>query len=323
MDIFQYNDSEIIEYSCLDLAELDSKKQDGFLRWVNFDDKLGNEFLEFFTKKNEFSILLAEELSSMNSVPKLIVFEDHIFCLFKMVMLNNNNARFYENIGMIITKDTIYTFQEGVKGDAFEDVRTRLRNNLGKIRKANTDYLFWRMIDSIINQYELVLEHYRDQIEELEESMIKNPNIIQTKKIIQLKHSLNDIRKYIVPMKEEISNLRKDDSGIIHKKTMPYFNDSYNNLMQIQSTFDSHREMLRDVLELQNSNQSQAMNQVMKTLTIVSSIFIPLTFIAGVYGMNFEYLPELHYKWSYPAFWGIIIVLSFGMLWFFKRKKWM
>lgn len=323
IELIQYNDANYTQEKYADIDAVLAKFDSSHVNWVNFDFKLNKDFIDQLTAKIHLHPLVAEDLLLKDIVPKMEFYDDHIFAMIKMMSLNDRSEVVFETVCFILTKDAVFTFQDGVQGDVFGDVRNRIVNHFGKIRKSKKDYLYWRLLDAVIVKYQKVMEHFRTEIEMLEENLIEHPTEIQTNKIMLLKRQINYIRKFIIPLRNEFAIVKIEPSNLIEKSTIAYFKDTLDHLNHLQSSFDSYRDMLRDVLELQNANQSQYMNQVMKTLTIISSIFIPLTFLVGVYGMNFEFMPELHYIYAYPILILCMVLMSIGMLYYFRKKKWL
>jgi magnesium transporter len=322
MELYQYNEKKFQSFHFTNLDDLFTAIDVNQNNWVNFDRKISKELLEEFVKRVPLHPLVQEDLLSKNELPKMEFYEDHLFALVKMMDLRKDNFLVTEDVCFILTNHTLFTFQDEVKGDVFHDIRNRLTYNIGKVRKSPMDYLFWRLLDVITKQYHYILEHYRTKIEQIEEGLMNNDSAIKINEIVKIKRELNQIRKFVLPLKDEISLIRQESNDLIHKSTLHYFRDIQDHLINLESTFMHCRELVRDVIELQNSNQAQHMNQIIKILTIISSIFIPLTFLVGVYGMNFKYFPELEFKYAYPLLWLVMVMIGGGMWAYFKRKNW-
>lgn len=322
MELYQYNEKSFQSFHFTNLDDLFAAIDINQNNWVNFDRKLSREFIDEFAKRVAIHPLVQDDLVSKNELPKLEFYEDHLFTLVKMMDLRKDNFLSVEDVCFILMKNTLFTFQDGIEGDVFNEIRNRLANNIGKVRRSPIDYLFWRLLDVITKQYHNILEHYRTKIEQIEENLINNSTEIQIKEIIKIKRELNQIRKFVLPIKDEISLIKQESNSLIHKSTLHYFRDIHDHLINLESSFINCRDLVRDVIDLQNSNQAQHMNQIIKILTIVSSIFIPLTFLVGVYGMNFKYFPELEFKYAYPILWLVMITIGLSMWSYFKRKNW-
>ena len=240
-----------------------------------------------------------------------------------MMTLKNPGLVIKENVSFILMKNTLFTFQDGIEGDVFNDIRNRISNNTGKIRRSPIDYLLWRLLDIMIKQYFKVFESYRTEVEIIEDKLIYNHTKIQISEVIQIKREINEIRKLVLPLKNGLSLIKQESNHLIHKSTMMYFKDLLDQLNNLENSILTSRELIKDVIELENANQTHTMNQIMKLLTIMSSIFIPLTFIVGVYGMNFDNMPELHYRYGYHFLWVTMICIGFSLWYFFRRRNWL
>ena len=207
-------------------------------------------------------------------------------------------------------------------GDAFNPVRERIRNSKGRIRKMGSDYLTYALIDAIVDNYFIILEKFGEKIDFIEEELVTAPTPTTLQTIHDLKREIIILRKSVWPLREVINNLERGESQLIQKSTGIYLKDVYDHTIQVIDTIETYKEMLSGMLDIYLSSVSNKMNEVMKVLTIIATVFIPLTFIAGVYGMNFEYMPELGWKWSYPLVWLIMISMGIVMFFYFKRKKW-
>jgi magnesium transporter len=227
-----------------------------------------------------------------------------------------------EQVSLIVGKDYVITLQEK-EGDILDSLRERIRSNKGKIRKLGSDFLMYGIIDSIVDYYFTVLERIGEKMEDLEDQLLLSANQELLNKIYSIRQELVYLRKSIWPLREVVSTLHRDDYGLIGDNTQVYLRDVYDHTIQVVETLETFRETASGMLELYLSTVSNKMNEVMKVLTIFAAIFIPLTFLAGVYGMNFHYMPELSWKFSYPIWWIISVTLVVGMLFYFKKKKWL
>ncbi len=228
-----------------------------------------------------------------------------------------------EQASFVLGKSYVLSFQES-EGDVFDGVRERIRQAKGRVRSMQSDYLLYVLIDAIVDHYFNVIEVLGDKIENFETAIFSgevDDDISQ--KIQNLKREILRVRRSIFPLREVINRIEKNENKLIHKKTITYYRDVYNHLIQVSENIDIYREMIWSLMDMYMTTISNKMNEVMKVLTIMASIFIPLTFIAGIYGMNFEYIPELQYKYSYFILWGVMIVLFIGMIIYFKRRKWL
>ena len=269
--------------------------------------------------------LVVEDIFNHNHLPKYELYENYCFLSFKMLsIVKSPDGTEYvqdEQIGMVLGSNWVLTVQE-VEGDVFDEIRKRIAHSLGNVRKRQADYLFYRLLDVTVDHYFLVLEYLRTEIEALEEKMTEKPETTSNEDILHLKNQLRTLRRFMLPLKNEVNRVRVEPSPLIQKQTIAYFNDIYDHLLNLETSFETFREMLGDLMDLHFAHLSNNMNKIMKTLTTVSTIFIPLTFVAGIYGMNFKYMPELEYEVAYPILLSTMLVLAMGLVFFMRRKGW-
>jgi len=250
-------------------------------------------------------------------------FNDYLFIVLKMLSYDEEeNETKTEQVSLILSSKFVLSFQES-EGDVFDPVRERIRSDRGRIRKMGVDYLAYSLIDAIVDNYFMVLEKIGERIENIEDEMVKNPTpeVLQT--IHRLKRELIFLRKSVWPLREVISRLERWESPLIDKSIDIYLRDVYDHTIQVIDALETFRDMLSGMLDIYLSSVSNRMNEVMKVLTIIATIFIPLTLVAGIYGMNFKYMPELESPWGYPMVYTIMLTVSAVMLIYFRRKKWL
>ena len=267
--------------------------------------------------------LVLEDIVNTSQRPKIDDYNDYIFLVAQMMYYDADEQIVNEQISFILGKNYVLTFQEA-EGDVFDMLRDRIRNGKGRVRQHGSDYLLYALIDSIVDHYYAIIETMGNKVEELEDQLfegIREEEI--TNEIQTLKREILKIRRAIFPLREIINRIEKSESSLIEEKTQRYFSDVYDHVIQISETIEIYREMIWSLMDMYMTNISNKMNEVMKVLTIIATIFIPLTFIAGIYGMNFEYIPELQLKNGYFYIWGLMILIFIGMLYYFKRKKWL
>jgi magnesium transporter len=241
----------------------------------------------------------------------------------KMLYLDNETSETQvEQVSLVFGKNFVISFQEK-QGDIFETIRERIRNGKGRIRKMGTDYLAYALIDAVVDHYFIILEKDGEKIEELEDKVVSDPKPETLQKIHRLKREMIFLRRSVWPLRELVNSLERGESPLIHKATRIYLRDVYDHTIQVIDTLETYRDMLSGMHDTYLSSISNRMNEVMKVLTIIATIFIPLTFIAGIYGMNFEFMPELKWRWAYFSVWGVILIVAVFMLIFFRRKKWL
>jgi magnesium transporter len=267
--------------------------------------------------------LVLEDILNTQQRPKLDDLEEYLFIVTKMLAYDVEQHQVKaEQFSLVLYKNCIITFQERV-GDVLDPIRERLRRGKGRIRKMGADYLAYALIDAIVDNYFIVLEKIAEKVESLEEEIVTEPTPGTAHTIHHLKRELIFLRKSVWPLRELIGGLERGESALIMKKTTIFLRDVYDHTIQVIDTVETLRDMVSGMLDVYLSSISNRMNEVMKVLTIIATIFIPITFIAGIYGMNFEFMPELKWRWSYPVVWAVIIAVGISMLFYFRKKKWL
>jgi magnesium transporter len=318
-DEANYKQEEVVEIErCFEL------KTTPTVTWINIDGVHDTALIEKVGSHFGLHHLVQEDIVSTGQRPKFEDYEDYLFVVFRMLTYDRTKRAIdSEQVSLILGKNFVISFQERV-GDVFEQVRERIKASKGRVRKMGCDYLVYSLIDATVDNYFTVLEQFGERIETLEEKLVTEPDEQTLNEIGDLKSEMLYLRKSIWPLREVINGLQKSESDLISDGTNIYFRDVYDHTIQIIDTIESLRDMVSGMLDIYLSSLSNRMNAVMKVLTIIATIFIPLSFFAGVYGMNFKYMPELEWKWAYPlGFWVFIIVVVCGMLVFFRRKKWL
>ncbi len=292
--------------------------------WINIDGMHDTALIEKVGNHFGLHHLVQEDIVSTGQRPKFEDYDDYLFVVFRMLTYDQKKRAIdSEQVSLVLGKNFVISFQERV-GDVFEQVRERIKAAKGRIRKMGCDYLAYSLMDATVDSYFSVLEQFGERIETLEEKLVAEPDVRTLNEIGHLKSEMLYLRKSVWPLREVVNGLQKSESDLISDGTSIYFRDVYDHTIQIIDTIESLRDMVSGMLDIYLSSLSNRMNAVMKVLTIIATIFIPLTFVAGVYGMNFKYMPELGWKWAYPVgFWVFIIVVVCGMLVFFRRKKWL
>jgi len=227
-----------------------------------------------------------------------------------------------EQVSVIVTPKIVISFQEQ-EGDVFAPVQERLRNGKGILRSRGSDYLAYCLIDAIVDHYYLIIENLEDRILPLEDQVVNDPQPQVMQSIHSVKRDLVFLRRSLWPLREMLARLEREQLPLIRPDTRPFLRDVYGHTIHIIEILESFQEIVSVLLDAYLTSISNRMNNIMKVLTIIATIFIPLTFIAGVYGMNFRYMPELTWRWGYPAAWGVMVLVIIGMVIFFKRKKWL
>lgn len=320
--VFDYSSKEIREDHPKTLRDILAYKNSESTTWIDVVGLNDEKYIESLGKEFGLNPLLLEDAINTHQRPKVDEYDSYIFGVFKMIYLTEANEVVNEHVAIVLFEKCVLVFQE-VKEDVFEGVRNRLKSGLGRIRDRGNDYLFFALLDAIVDHYFMVLENINHRMEVLEEEVYDNPTPEVAQRIQQLKKDVLKIRRYIFPVKELISRLMDSESPLISKDTKLFLRDAHDHCTEINESLQVYREMAMSLMEMYMSNMSNKMNEVMKVLTIMASIFIPLTFIAGVYGMNFKNMPELQSDYGYFIVWGVMIALFLGMLIYFKKKQWL
>ena len=291
--------------------------------WLNVDGLHDEKTIEEICSFADIHKLTIEDLISVDQRPKIEEHTEYLHMVLRMLTMDATDETIdYEQLSFILKGNLLITFQEKT-GDVFHSVRERIKNESGLVRKRGSDYLLYALIDTVIDHYFVVLESLGEKIDDLEITLLEHPDKTTLNKLHIFRREMLTLRRSVYPLREVISRFEKLENPIIHEDTKIFIRDLYDHTIRVIETIEVLRDMASGLLDLYMNSVSNKMNEVMKVLTIMASIFIPLTFIAGIYGMNFEHMPELHYKYGYFAVWIIMIVLVVGMLIYFKRKKWL
>jgi magnesium transporter len=321
--VFDYDETQIQEKEVKSIKECLPFRDTATTTWINIDGLHDMKLIAEVGTMFNIHPLALEDIVNTGHPPKLEEFDDYILIIMKMLQYVDASGEVMgEQFSMIVGRNYIITFQERV-GDVFESVRERLRAGRQRIRSSGTDYLAYTLIDAIVDRYFVILEKVGDHIEQLEDELEINTSPAALHKIRDLKREMIYLRKSVWPLREVVGGFEKSEMPLVQKATGRFLRDVYEHTVQVIDTIESFRDMLSGLLEVYLSTISNKMNEVMKVLTIIATIFIPLTFIAGIYGMNFQFMPELAWKWSYPIVWGVMFVVAVFMVAYFRRRKWL
>lgn len=291
--------------------------------WINIDGLHNIEVMQSLGEQFGLHNLLLEDILNTNHRPTSEEYDDHVFLTLKMLGVSKSGKNIIsEQVSFVLGDTWLLSFQEK-EGDLFDTVRLRLQESKGNIRKNGADYLLYALIDTIVDNYFFVSEYFSEKTELVEERVLTAPDREALQEIQRLKKLLIDFRKSISPLREAVSSLQKDNSLHITPYTNRYLRDVYEHLIQVSDSIESHRDLLASIMDLYLSGESNKMNKTMQVLTIIATIFIPMTFVAGIYGMNFDHMPELHWTYGYQYVWGIMLIILIIMVIFFRRKKWL
>lgn len=322
---------EVFEFTkdFLDFKKLE-KVEDAFgyketnkVAWINYSGLTHTNEVEKLGQHFGLHPLLLEDIVNTRQRPKIEIYEDFIFISVKMLYYKSAGTLEKEHVSIAFGKNFVLSFQE-TESDVFDGIRGRLRNKTGRLRTFGSDYMAYALLDAIIDHYFEVVEHIAEKVEKLEDLLfIEQTQDNLAKDIQTAKREIIRARKVTFPIKEVITHLENENHKLIESRTKYYIRDLHDHAIQVAENIDIYREMTWGLMDMYMSTISNKMNEVMKVLTIMASIFIPLTFLAGIYGMNFEYMPELQLKYGYFYMWGIMIAVFCLLLWYFKRKKWL
>ncbi|MDR0655338.1 MAG: magnesium/cobalt transporter CorA [Treponema sp.] len=300
--------------------ELLAYKNPAGITWIDVEGLEYSGVIHRLAEEYRIHPLTVEDILDTGQRPKVEEFDDYLFIIVKAV--NPADELDLEQMSLVITENTVITFQEKT-GDFFDGIRKRILNNAGRIRRTGTGYLAYSIMDAVVDEYFVILDRMGDTIESFEDRAIDESDDTFIRDIQTVKQNLLRVRRIVWPLRESINILLRLESNLITKDLEPFFKDLHDNIMQAVETVESYRELIAGEMEVNLSAVSNRMNKVMKVLTIISTIFIPLTFIVGVYGMNFAFMPELGMRYAYPVTWGIMICIAIGMIIFFKKRKWL
>lgn len=291
-------------------------------QWLNIVGLTNETFIRTFGNSLNLNLLTLESVVDTHQRPKIDDFDHYLFGVFKMVYFDDHASLKYEHLAMVLLEGKLITFQEEEE-DVFNGVRTRLSQEASRIRQRGADYLFFALLDAVVDHYFIALEQLGLRLDQLEDMVYHNSEASQGQEIQKLKKEILKLRQHIYPSKDLVQKLLHSSHPLITEETKVFLRDLSDQSAEINETLQLYREMSTNLMELHMSTMGNKMNEVMKVLTIMASIFIPLTFIAGIYGMNFDHMPELHWKFGYPMVWILMGSCLIGMLLYFKKKKWM
>lgn len=323
IDYHSYNEQNLEKGSVTTVEDILKLKNESSKLWANLNGLNHTQSIEKLCNELKINALSIADVVHVGQRPKVDENENYIFILLKMLQYDIDGNLNSEQVSFILGHNFLLTFQEA-EGDVFNGVRERLQITPSRIRSFNQDYLLYALIDAIVDHYYLVIETLGNKVETLEDQLFngKSDDHVTTQ-IQELKREVLRIRRSVFPLREVIGRLEKSEHPLINKQTANYFRDVYEHIIQILENIDINREMIWGLMDMHMTAISNRMNEVMKVLTIIATIFIPLTFIAGIYGMNFENIPELHYQNAYFILLGLMFLIVVGMIFYFKRKKWL
>lgn len=317
-----YDQESWVEEEFFDVEDLLKYKRITGIRWIHITGIHAVPIIEKIGIKYNIHPLIMEDIINPNQRPKLEEGKEYVYVVLKMIhYLEQSQKIDFEQFSMVVGNDYIISFQE-TDNQIFQQIKDRITKVNGKIRTKGADYLAYALIDCVVDHYYLTLEYLGEKIESLEEQLMSYPGANVLQEIHSLKNEMLFIRKAIWPLREIINSLSRGDSALFSQDTLVYIRDVYDHIIQIMDTIEMYRDMVTGMFDIYISSVSYKLNEVMKVLTIIATLFIPLTFIVGLYGMNFKYMPELEWEWGYPAVLVLMLFISSSMIVYFRKKKW-
>ena len=322
IDVIHYDQSTLHEQKDFSVARCLGLFTSPGVTWINVRGVHDLALVEALGRCRTIHPLTLEDIVNTTHRPKVEEFADYTYIVLKMMVFDERtNQIAVEHLSLILGEGYVMSFVEG-EADVFEPVRKRIRLANGRIRMMKSDYLAYALMDAVVDHYFLVMERIGDRIEVLDDQILADPKPSNIQEVHRLKRELLTLRKAVWPLREGVGLLEKSDSPLIHPETRMFLRDLYDNSIQVVDMTETFRDILGGMHEAYLSSISNRLNEIMKILTVIATIFIPLTFIAGVYGMNFEHMPELKWQWGYFLVWGVMLAVAGGLLVFFKRRKW-
>jgi len=324
ISIFQYTPDSCTDREYSIEEALAMKISDENITWLNIEGLHDVPLIQQIAEKFSIPPLLIEDILNTSERPKMEAMGDVIFIVLRMLSQEDASKPItIEHISIVLGQNFILSFQEGILGDVFDPIRNRLRTGKGRLRKQKIDYLCYELLDSIVDSYFGILEILGDKIEIIEENVLVQPQNELLRDLHELRTNLLSVRRSVWPLRDVINNIQREDDTYFQKSTRYYLRDLYDHTVQELETIETYWELLSGLQDIYLSSISNRMNEVMKVLTIITTIFIPLTFIAGLYGMNFKFMPELEWRFGYPVVILVMLIITYIMIKIFIRKKWM
>lgn len=323
IEILGYNHDQVLHQQVDHIEQCFALRDQFDVTWINIDGLQRVEIIDKIGQHFDIHSLVLEDILHTRQRPKAEDFGRYFYVVLRSLSYNATLQELDEDqISLLIGSDYVISFQEQ-PGDEFNPVRERIKSGRFQLKKRKADFLAYSLIDAIVDNYFLILEEIGEKIESIEDELLDHPSRETLQSIHQLKTNLIQLRKSVWPLREVIAALQRSESNLFRKPTVIYLKDVYDHTVEVIDTIESYRDMVSAMMDIYLSNMSNKMNEIMKMLTIIATIFIPLTFIAGVYGMNFEYMPELKWRWGYFFIWALMIIIGIGMVFYFRRKKWL
>ncbi len=324
ISIIDYDETQFREQTVDAVDACFPFKDSPTVTWINIEGVQQTDILEKLGACYQLHPLVMEDVVNTEQRPKIENYDNYLYIVMKMLYAGGAaQVISTEQISLVLGRHYVISFQEGIEGDVFNHVRERLRSDKGTARRRGADYVVYSLIDAVVDNYFSILETLGEQVEVLEEKLVTHPTSDTLRDIHVMKREIIFLRKTVWPLREVISTLQREDSSLVQDSTRLYLRDVYDHTIQVIDTIETYRDMVTGMLDIYLSSISYRLNAVMKVLTIIATIFMPLTFLAGVYGMNFRHMPELEWRYGYAMIWALMIGIGLSMIFFFRKKKWL
>lgn len=320
LELISYNREQYDRTDNIAVEELLRKIDPDKINWINMDGMGDLAIVEKLQAHFCFDALTLDDVIN-DQRPKSEEYDDYLFFTLKMLYRIEGDKIDYEQISFILGTNYLISFQEK-EGDLFDAFRERIRLDQGKVRKMKVDYLMYRLIDIIVDNYYTILDNIGTQMDEIEDCIYTDSAEEAFRKIQGIKKELIFLRKAVYPLREALSKVLKGETSFVQEENLRYFSDVYDHTVHVIDSLETYKDLTSSLLDIHMNTMNNRMNEVMKLLTVITTIFIPLSFIAGVYGMNFHRMPELEWEYGYPTVLGFMALIGAGMVYYFKRKKW-
>jgi magnesium transporter len=321
--VMDYNGASCEEKEIKALNECFYFTDDSVVTWIDVERLHEIEIIQQVGDCPGLHPLVLEDILNTSQRPKLEDYGDYLYIVLKRLFHDDKGDIGSEQVSLIVGSSFVISFQEGIQADLFSPIKERIRAGKGRIRGMGADYLAYSLMDAVVDTYFVVLDGAEDRIEVLEEEVITAPTPETVRELHRLKRNMVYLRKAVWPLREVLVSLTRRESKLITEPVVIYLRDVYDHTIQVIDTIEACRDMLAGMLDIYLSTMSNRMNEVMKVLTVIATIFMPITFIVGLYGMNFKYMPELEWPWGYPAVLALMVLVTGGMMTWFKRRKWL
>lgn len=321
LELIAYNETAYSAYDNIQVDELLDRCNLKMINWINVDGLTNTDLIKKISKKFDLHYLLLEDVMNTDHQPKADEYENHLFFTLKMLYRIEGQHIDYEHISFVLGRNYLISFQEK-EGDIFDVIRNRIKQDTNIIRKRGADYLLYRLVDSIVDSYYSILESIGHRVEEIEDSISSNVTELDFQEIQKLRKEFIYLRKVVYPLREALNKVIKNEDGFIEDRNVKYFSDVYDHVIHLIDSLDTYKDLTSTLMDLYMNTINYRMNEVMKLLTVITTIFIPLSFVAGIYGMNFDNMPELRSPYGYFITLGVMGAIFIAMIGYFKYKKW-